>query len=361
MPDAGVAPAIYSARPVFRISDREEPGLSELLLSLRVQETSDGLYWCEATFANFGPTAGAVDFLLFNRRILDFGKEMAIVLGADERAGPVFRGRISAIEGRFLEDRAPEMLVLAEDRLQDLRLTRRTRSFENIADRELFERIASEHGLRAEVDVPGPQRRTVAQLNQSDLAFLRDRARLVDAELWVEDRVLKAVSRARRGGTPVTLTHGEGLREFSVVADLSEQCSGFRVAGWDVAAKNGISHQADRSALGAELNGGLSGSELLDQALGARRQQTVHQQPLTQEEARLLAEARYRGVARRFVSGQGRAEGDPRLRVGMRVRLDRLGPLFEGEYQVTRVDHVFDTAHGYETLFEVERGWIGRG
>ena len=38
--------------------------------------------------------------------------------------------------------------------------------------------------------VDGPRYDVVQQLNQSDLAFLRERARLVQAELWCDGRTL---------------------------------------------------------------------------------------------------------------------------------------------------------------------------
>src|SRR5258705_8493580 len=41
----------------------------------------------------------------------------------------LFEGRIMALEGQFPEGRQPQLVVLAEDRFQDLRMTRRTRTF----------------------------------------------------------------------------------------------------------------------------------------------------------------------------------------------------------------------------------------
>ena len=76
--------------------------------------------------------------------------------------------------------------MLAEDRFQDLRMVRRSRTFEDVSDRDVIEQIAGEHGLTTDVDLDGPTYRVLAQVNQSDLAFLRERARAVDAELWLD-------------------------------------------------------------------------------------------------------------------------------------------------------------------------------
>lgn len=359
MPDARAGTALYSARPRIDVDGRDQPGLARTLESLLVEETTDGLYRCEATFGNWGPRAGAVGFLHFDRELLDFGSALRLEMGAGTGAGRVFEGRVTGLEGRFPRGRPPQLLLLAEDRLQELRMTRRTRTFEETSDADLFRQLAGAHGLRAEVRVEGPTHRVLAQVNQSDLAFARERARAAGAELWVEDDALHVEPRARRDAGELTLTYGQGLHEFAALADLAHQASGFSVAGWDVAGKAAIRHRATESSISTELNGGLGGSRALEAALGARDQQVVHLAPFTATEAQALAEAHYARDARRFVTGRGVAEGDARLRVGARLRVEGVGPLFEGVHYVTEVRHTFDARDGYRTAFAVERAWIG--
>ncbi len=359
MPDIGVAPGLYPARPEIELDGQTRPALSDGLQELLVEETSAGLSRCEATFANWGPTGGAAGFLYFDRQVLDFGKTLKISIGGGAAGGQIFEGRVMGLEGRFSRSRPAEILVLAEDRLQDLRMTRRTRTFENLADSDLFRQVASEHGLQSSVDVTGPTHRVLAQVNQSDLAFLRDRARAIDAELWVESRTLNVKSRNRRNAGDVTLTFGQGLFEFSVLADLAGQVSSFTVTGWDVTGKQPISYKAADSAVSSELNGDSGGSSVLSQAIGTRDQQIVHDLPFSAQEAQALAEGDYRRAARRFVTGYGTAEGDSRLRVGAKLQLQGVGTLFDGYYYVTRVRHVFDGNSGYRTYFSAERPGIG--
>ena len=152
-------------------------------------------------------------FLYFDRQIFDFGKSLKITMGGGDASGVIFQGRVMGMEGRYLRSRPPELLVLAEDRLQDLRLTRRTRTFENLSDANLFQQVASQYGLQTNIDANGPTYRVLAQINQSDLAFLRERARAIDAELWIDDSTLNVKSRNRRETDDVTLTFGQGLLE----------------------------------------------------------------------------------------------------------------------------------------------------
>ncbi|KAA3655487.1 MAG: hypothetical protein DWQ10_17215 [Calditrichaeota bacterium] len=249
---------------------------------------------------------------------------------------------------------------MAEDRFQDLRMRRRSRTFEDNSDEDVFRQIASEHGLQSDLDITGPQHRTLAQVNQSDLAFLRDRARAIDAETWIEESTLHAVARARRETDTVTLSYGQSLHEFSVCADLAQQQTTFTASGWDVDAKETLQHDASDSILGSELNGDLSGSAILQQAVGTRTQTIVHQTPATAEETRFYAEAHFREHARQFVTGTAKCEGNPNIRVGTKLTLNGLGDLFNGNYYVNEAIHTYDLRQGYATMFRVERCGIGQ-
>ena len=130
------------------------------------------------------------------------------------------------------------------------------------------------------------------------------------------------------------------------------------VSGWDPAAKEAIYESADESAISSELNGGRSGSAILQEAFGERKQSIVHTIPFSTAEATAIAEARYREKARQFVMGTGVADGDPQIRVGAILELSQLGSLFDGEYYVVRTCHTISIEQGYQTEFDVERASI---
>jgi uncharacterized protein len=250
--------------------------------------------------------------------------------------------------------------VLAEDRFQDLRMTRRTRSFQDVSDADVFSRVANDHGLTPRVDVQGPKHKVLAQTNQSDLAFLRERARAVDAEIWMEGSTLHAKSRSGRDSGTKKLTYGNELFEFSVLADLAHQRTSVFANGWDVEAKRALQYEATDSALGGELGGDQSGASILEKSFGARKESLAHTVPLTEREAQSEAESYFRRTARRFVVGRGVCQASAGLRVGGRVELSGLGPLFNGKYYVSEVRHTFDFARGVRTAFTCERPGLGR-
>jgi phage protein D len=354
---SSAAAAVISPRPTFSVGGQDRAALPGGLLALRIEEHVDGLYHCEATFGNWGATGGSTGFLYFDQKVLDFGKDFDVSFAGKK----LFSGRVSGLEAEFAEASPPTITVLAEDRFQDLRMTRRTRTWENTTDKDVATQIAGDHGLTPDLDLQGPQHKVLAQVNQSDLAFLRDRARALGAELWIDGTTLSVKPRASRGGAPLSLGLGSSIRHLTVGADLADQRTGVDVTGWDVAAKDALDESAGDQALGSELKGGKSGATILRSTLGDRKEAVVRTVPLSGAEARARAESIFRRRARRFLTGWGVAEPNADLAVGVAVRIDALGPLFSGEFYVSHVRHVFDSNRGLRTEFAIERPGLGQG
>lgn len=353
---AATAAGMRTSRPSIFIGGTENTSLSQGVLRMSIRESVQGLFRCELCFGNWGPKGNDIGFLYFDRKTIEFGKAVQVKIDQDK----IFDGRISAIEAEFAEGRPPEIAALLEDRFQDLRMTRRTRTFNDVSDSDVARKIATDHGLQPNIDISGPTYKVLAQVNQSDLAFLRERARSIDAEIWMDDKKLYAKLRSGRNNGTVKLTHGGELREFTGTADLAGQRSTVKVNGWDISGKSGLTEEATDSVISSELNGGDSGISILKSAFAERKEAVAHTVPLSSREAKAEAEAIMRMTARRFVVGRGVAQGNAKLRVGTYVDLQSLGPLFSGKYYLTDVHHVFDGADGYLTHFTGERPGLGK-
>jgi phage protein D len=362
MVELGVPPGIVAAEAALSVEGTAQPRLAAALMALTVMENTEGLYRCEARFGNWGDRGDGPDYLYFDRDLLDFGKTLTVTLGAGAEEAAVFTGKISALEGQYLPGEPPQIVALLEDAAQGLRQTRRTRTFEDTTDRAVFEQIAQDHGLQADIDLEGPTHPVIAQLNQSDLAFGRDRARRLAAEIWIEGTTLHVQGRSNRqqGGDPLSLMYNRGLLEFSVIADTANQPTEVVVSGWDVQGKARLDYEASDRALGSELGRDTSAATIVREVFGDRVDRIAQTVPLTSAETQAIAEASFRAQARRFVVGTGKAWGDARLRVGRAISLEGLGPLFTGTYYLSEVHHCFSRGPGggYTTEFVVERPGI---
>lgn len=357
MPEASLP--LSSGRPTVAIEGQVASDLAAALSVLEIRERIDGLAQAQLGFGNWGTRDGSPGYTLFGRDRLEFGKKLEVKLGDDL----LFAGRVMALQARFPKAGVGEaqLVVQVEDQLQDLRMKRRSRSFDQASLSDAAQRIASDHGLTAQVDADSPTLPVLAQVNQSDLAFLRDQARRCEAEVWLDGTRLHLAARKRRSGATLSLDYGGKLMSFDVRADLALQRTELSVAGWSVADKQGIKETANAdSVLSSETGDGEAGAALLAQKIGTRPDTVAHLHPGSADEARSLAEAWLRQINRRFVVGHGIAQPDARLRCGASVDLSGLGPLFSGKYSLSEVTHRFDMAEGLRTEFVAERAWIGR-
>ncbi len=353
---------ILHGRPRFSIDGADQVRLNEDLIRLEVRADEETPACLEAVFKNWGQSrAGAEpNYLYFDGEILELGKAIGVLAGDADNEATLFGGQITALEGLYPESRAPELRVCAEDRLQWLRMTQRSRLFSDSSDQDIAQQLADDGGLQADSEAEGPQHVELLQVNQSELDLLRERARAVDSRIADRDGVLLFRPRRDEPEDPVLLTRQNELLNVSVCADLAHQRSEVRVHGWSVADKEAIHESAgvDTARVEADNNGRL-GPEILDEIQSGLTEELHLESPASGEEALKLAEARLKRRARRFVTARGVTAGTPGLAVGGRVDLVDLGDLFAGIYYLTAVRHTFDMRDGLRSHFIGERNDLG--
>lgn len=349
-------------RPRFQVEGEARPQLDSDLLWLEVRHDEHGLATLEARFNNTGAASDGEGsgYRWFDGEVLQLGRRIRVAAGDDDNEGQLFAGAITALRGRFAPDRGPELLLRAEDAAFLLRLGQRTRVYTDQSDRDIAASVAEDAGLTPAGDVAGPTHAQVWQVNQTDLGFLRSRARAVDARLAVADTTL--AFEPRRGDDeeePIPLTTLRELLSFEATADLAHQRAEVHVHGWSVADKEAIHGQAGADTVAGESAGGRTGPSVLGD-LGWPAVEHHHlEAPATGEEARTLAETLLRRRARRFVTATGTTSGTPGLRVGRRIDVSDAGPWFSGRYHVVALRHTFDQAVGLRTHFLAERVDLG--
>src|SRR4051812_8088004 len=353
-----------SSAPVFTVGGEVKGELARDLSLLEIEEATDGMKTMALRLIAQGPLDNAAEEqqLYLDGQIVDFGKEIEVSIGPGDASRTVFKGTISAIEAIFREGPEPHVAIFAEDKLMNLRMTRRMKTWENMSDADIASQIASENGLSADTAADGPTYKVVQQWNQSDLAFLRERGRLIQAEVWLDDNTLCFKTRGNRSGTAMTLVQGNHLLSVQVRADLAHQRTKVKTSGYDATAREAIDEEAGADAIQAEISGGRTGPVVLQQAFGERVSYRVRENPIAAGQATAWAKAEMLRRCRGFVTAVGTTDGSPDLAVGSMLNLDRVGTPFNGPgYYVTRVSHTYDLTNGYRTHFEAERATVNEG
>jgi Bacteriophage probable baseplate hub protein len=350
--------------PVFKVDGELKRDLARDVNFLRVEEATDGMKTLELCLLAEGPRPNEREEgqLYLDGQTVDFGKSIEVSVGPADAARIVFGGVISAIEASFVNGVVPFVSVFAEDKLMSLRMTRRLKTYENMSDTDIAQAIAGEHGISADANADGPTYKVVQQWNQSDLAFLRERARLIQAELWFADNTLHFATRGNRTATMISLVLGNDLLEAQIRADLAHQRTSVKVSGYDASQRDSITEEATADAIQAEVSGGRTGIAVLQQAFGDRATFRVRNDPLVADEASAWAKAEMLRRARGFVTVSGMTNGTADMVVGSKLSLDGVGAPFSGDgYYVTRVTHTYDLVEGFRTHFEAERPTVNQG
>lgn len=353
---------IGSLRPEVEIDGQVDAAIARDLIRMDVCEENDGLRTLEIRLLAFGSEEGMQNegLIYMDGEHFDFGSEVVVNTGGQGNSTNIFTGKISAIEIDYEEGQEPEVIIYAEDKLMDLRMTRRMATYEDVTDEDIASEIASQHGVSADVDASGPSYDVVQQWNMSDLAFLRERARLVQADVWCDSNTLYFKSRGSREGTQIDLIRGNHILSMQVSADLAHQRSAVRVSGYDANQREAIDEVANGDVIQAEASGGESGPDVLQRAFGERESFRVRDVPLNSEEAGEWARQEMLRRARGFVSVNAITRGNPEMNIGSRVNIQNIGAPFQGDgYYVTRVAHTYDLSQGYRTAFSAERSAIG--
>ena len=348
--------------PVYKLDGSVVGDLARDTLRLEIDDSIEGLRTAKAVFMGVALAGtGVVEPLVhLDGSDLDFGKTLEISIGPPGTERIVFTGLISAVEVEHTEGDVPVVTAYAEDALMKLRMTRRLKTYEQMSDADIAQSIASQHGLSADVAADGPTYDVVQQWNQSDLAFLRSRASLIQAEVWADGDTLCFKARTSRTSTSLTLVQGGDLTSVRLRADLAHQRTSVKVSGYDASSRDQIEEESGGDAIQSEASGGTTGPDLLQRALGEAVSHRVRTVPLVGGEAQAFAKAEQLRRSRAFVTADGVTNGTPDLIVGSQLTLQRVGDAFEGAgYYATRVLHTYDLTNGFRTHFHAERATLG--
>lgn len=280
---------------------------------------------------------------------LAVGTELEVLLGRGDDRQRVGIGEIVAIE---LEQRpgTSRVVVQAFDRSHRLHRGRRVRTFQQMSDGDVVSRIASDAGLQTDIDGADAEHDYLIQDNQTDYAFLAERALLTGLDLSVDDETIR-FRRPALGGEPIELAWDKGLLSFSVRLSAADQVSGVEVRGWDPKQKQAITSTVTDSDAAPSI--GVQASQVRSSAFGQATALITDRPVRDTSEAEALGHAALDHVTSAIVRADGLAHGDPAIRAGAQVKIDGFGERLSGTYDVTSTTHTIVPGIGYETRFAV--------
>jgi uncharacterized protein len=352
--------ATFSARPVLRLGGQADERATQLLTTLRMEESEGGMSTLELRFTNWQASPeGRAEVAFGPHSALRLGAELQVGTGDEATPQEIFLGHISALEMVCDYGRPPELVVLAEDALSAARRNRRSRVFEAMSPAEVVRQVAGDLGLALQVEGLEAPVATWAQWDETDLAFLRRLLQRFDADLQVVSGTLQVGPSGEAARGSIELQLNSQLARVRITADLADQVTAVTVAGWNASQGSAVSARAalmQASGPGA----GIDALNALRQATGERTEHLRQPTVASLEEAEAVAQAALDIRARRFVRAHGLAEGNAALRVGATVHIVGVSPQFDNHYRVVQCCHRFDQTQGYRTEFSAECAFLAQ-
>lgn len=337
--------ALVSTRPKLRVAGTENTDLGQALTAMVVNLPLSGVAHAEFTVNNWIASGeeAEMDYGFAN---IPLGETIEVVVQDDHI---IFKGEITALEERYGEG-APQLVLLAQDKLHRLARKRQSRVFEEQSLNDVASAIASGAGLTADANLST----TVAtwhQLNESDLAFLLRVSGNLDIAVRLQNDQLRAKPE-ERDPNPVELSARDSALKVRLIADLNHQPLRVKVKGYNLDTDEDVAQESD--SLRGQADATTAADTLTE--LGWDGEEIVPQPfPRSSGEGGDLARAHFNRAAKRFVSGDIRAQGEAALFSGREIELTGVSPRFIGRYQVVNCIHRFDVSNGFETHLKVNR------
>ncbi|MEB3293584.1 MAG: VgrG-related protein [Synechococcales bacterium] len=275
---------------------------------------------------------------------------------SEESEAFILDAEITAIETHFTPGSQAPIIIRGYDISHRLHRGRYNRSFQNMTDSDIVNRIIGEVGISGKVATTSPPHDYIFQENQTNMEFLRERAGRNGFELFVRDGKLHF--RKPTPGDTMKLTWLQDLTAFQVRVTSAEQVKAVEVRGWDYQNKQSIvaTQATGKAQTQTDYAQGRTTSSAFKEKPTEPKLIVVDQPVFTVNEAKTIAQALADELEGQFVHADAKAEGNPKIRPACLIELEKMGK-YDGKYYVTETRHVFSERF-YTTEFTV-RGLRG--
>ncbi len=294
---------------------------------------------------------------LTNAATFNVGGDLEVSAKVGTATSVIFKGEITSIEPDYTMEGYTRLIVRAYDKGHRLIRVTKTRTFLQVTDSDVISQIANEAGLQPTVDSTSVVHDYLLQHNQTNYAFIQERAERAGLVVRTSMGKLSAkkLSTFASGSAVATVTFGVELLEFRPRLSGVFQPDSYLVQGWDPASKAVFSGTASSATPTASI--GASRGASLAGPFGASGEYGVVDVPVAQaSEAQAIADARMSEARNGDIQAEGAIEGMPSVMAGTKVTVAGVGTKFNGNYLITRARHTYTLNEGYRVHFESTNG-----
>ncbi|MEO0969532.1 MAG: VgrG-related protein [Cyanobacteria bacterium J06639_18] len=272
---------------------------------------------------------------------------------SDEHTNYILDGEITAIDTNFTGRSQAPVVVRGYDFSHRLHRGRYNRSFLNMTDSDIVQKITEEVGIKVgQLDPSGVVHDYIFQPNQTNMEFLRERAARIGFELFIQDGVLN-FRKPKADSDELALKWLKDIHGFRVNVTSAEQVREVEVRGWDYTQKRPIVSTVQSASVITQTDNGV-GSETSNKFNGKppKPKMIIVDKPVFKpKEADIMAQALCDELGGQFISADAQSEGNAEVRAGKIVNLKDMGQ-HSGKYYITETRHTY-SARVYTTDFSI--------
>lgn len=292
---------------------------------------------------------------LQEEKIFTIGKSVTISLGYSQEFTELFSGEIARIDYNFSQTGLNTIELICFDKLYKLSRIKHSQAFVKMKDSEIAKQLADEVGLQSDIDATTTTIDYLFQNNQTNLDFLRMRAKRIGYEVSIDNgKFIFKKARFSKNDTGPEIKMEDDLIEFSAKIDATNVLEEIVVTSWDPVTKKRVEGSAKAGDEPDVANASNKGTKEVKKKIKDKAKNYKIDIPnLTASEAKAIAKAELTRRSMDFLTGYGSCIGNPDIKASKIIKIKNVGKKISGEYYVVSCEHIYSSS-GYKTLFEVK-------
>lgn len=284
------------------------------------------------------------------------GTEVEIVFGyASSKKQGMIKGKIKALTPGFQSTGNPTLSLEGYDFSHDLQKTAKEITKKAVTYSTIAQEIAQNNGLTAKVDpTEKPHDKVERKKNEMDYGLLRRLSNEIGYEFFVRNKELHFRKPKDDIIGDFTFEFRKNFINFNPRMTTAALVNEVHVTAWNNKDKESISESATINDIKSSV-GIPDFDSIVEKSQGAKIDVKLEGRLVrTQKDAKDLAKAELKRRNKGFIEGTLECIGDPQLRPGITVNIEKVGQLFSGVYYITKSTHTIGDA-GYKTTITVRR------
>jgi len=342
--------------PVFKVKQNgEEYPAKENILSIEIDEDLDTPSMFRISL-NEELNIKTQQFRWLDDDKIKPGTEVELLFGyATTKKQGMIKGKIKALTPGFQSMGNPTLSLEGYDFSHDMQKTAKKFTDLNVTYSTIAQEIAQNNGLTAKVDpTEKPHDKVERKKNEMDYGLLRRLSNEIGYEFFVRNKELYFRKPKDDIKGDFTFEFRKNFINFNPRMTTAALVNEVHVTAWNNKDKESISESATINDIKSSV-GIPDFDSIVEKSQGAKIDVKLEGRLVrSQKEAKDLAKAELKRRNKGFIEGTLECIGDPQLRPGITVNIEKVGKRFSGVYYITKATHSIGEA-GYKTTITVRR------